>query len=132
MARFHDVKQWGVSGDAREDSKVRSRAPERKKFAAKVEDRVGGYGSTGATGWFVGLVYRSLVLKVRFQMEMMFYAGEESEDVFLELEANEFFGAHVTMCVRPTGILWVPRIINGLSEEVDPPTVCSRQGECRP
>ena len=57
------------------------------------------------------------------KVEVIFYGREEGEEVFFELQADEFFGAHVAHCFRAAGILLVPGVVDGLGEEVDPSPV---------
>ena len=64
--------------------------------------------------------------------EVVFYGGEEGEEVFFELEADEFFGAHVAHCFWAAGVLLVPGVGDGLSEEVDPSAVSHREYEGGP
>lgn len=59
---------------------------------------------------------------------MVFNRGEEGEDVFFELQSDEFFRAHVAHCTRPRGVSFVPGVGDGLREEVNPAAVGG--GEC--
>lgn len=60
---------------------------------------------------------------------VVFGAGEEGEEVFFELEADEFFGAHVAQCSWAGGVEGVPGVGDGLREEIDPAAVGG--GECQ-
>ncbi len=64
---------------------------------------------------------------VRFEVQMVFSAGEEGEDVFFELQADEFFGPRIAMSSRTRWVFGIPSVIDGLSEEVDPASV----GSCK-
>jgi hypothetical protein len=59
-----------------------------------------------------------------------FYGRDEGEEVFFELEADEFFGADVAHGLGPSGICVIPGIIDGLSDEIDPSAVSNGESEC--
>lgn len=63
------------------------------------------------------------------EVEVVFCGGEEGEEVFFELEADEFFGAHVAHCYGAGGVEGVPGVGDGLREEVDPAAVGGGEGE---
>lgn len=50
---------------------------------------------------------------VRSEVEMVFGCGEKGEEVFFELETNEFLGAHVTHGPWAGGIEFVPSVVDG-------------------
>jgi hypothetical protein len=58
-----------------------------------------------------------------------FYGGDEGEEVFFELEADEFFGADVAHGLRPSRIRFIPGIVDRLSDEIDPSAVGNGEGE---
>ena len=45
---------------------------------------------------------------------MVFHRGEESEDVFFELQSDEFFRTHVAHCAWARGVGFVPGVGDGL------------------
>lgn len=62
-------------------------------------------------------------------MNLVFGRGEEGEEVFFELEPDEFFGANVFVVF---GVRWVgviPCVVYRLRQEVDPASVCCGEGE---
>lgn len=60
---------------------------------------------------------------------MIFHGGEQSEDVFLELEADELLRPHVAHCPRSGGVGFVPGVDNGLGQKVNPAAVGGREGK---
>lgn len=63
------------------------------------------------------------------EVEVVFCGGEEGEEVFFELEADEFFGAHVAHCSGAGRVERIPGVDYGLGEEVYPAAVGSGEGE---
>ena len=63
------------------------------------------------------------------EVKVVFHGREEGEKVFFELEADEFFGTHVTESFGTGGIALVPGVRDCLSEEVDPATVGGGEGK---
>ena len=62
------------------------------------------------------------------QVDVVFHRGEEGQDVFFELQSDEFFRTHVAHCTRARGISFVPSVGDGLRKEVNPAAVGG--GEC--
>ena len=60
------------------------------------------------------------------KVEMVFYGGEEGEEILFELKADEFFGAHVAHGDGPGGVVVVPGVVDGGAQKVDPTPVCRR------
>ena len=54
---------------------------------------------------------------------MAFYGGDEGEKIFFELETDEFFRADVAHCFGALGVVFVPGVVDGLGDEVDPAAV---------
>ena len=50
---------------------------------------------------------------VRSEVELVLGRGEKGKEVFFELEANEFFGTHVTHGPWASGIELVPGVVDG-------------------
>lgn len=63
------------------------------------------------------------IVGVMDHVVVAFYGGDEGEEVFFELEADEFFGADIAHCLGPSGICLVPGIIDRLSDKIDPSAV---------
>lgn len=60
---------------------------------------------------------------------MVFDCSEEGEEVFFELQANEFFRTEVAVGFGAGRMLGVPCLGDGLREEVNPAAVGSREGK---
>jgi hypothetical protein len=69
------------------------------------------------------------IVGVVIHVVMAFHSGDEGEEVFFELKADEFFRADVAHCLRPSRICLVPGVIYGLSDEVDPSSIGHGKGE---
>ena len=50
---------------------------------------------------------------VRLEVELVFGCREKGEEVFFELETNEFFGAHIAHSSWAGGIEFVPSVVDG-------------------
>ena len=57
------------------------------------------------------------------EVEVVLHRGKEREEVFFELQADEFFGAHVAHCAGVGGVSFVPGFGDGGCEKVDPAAV---------
>ena len=62
---------------------------------------------------------------------MVFYGSEESEEIFFELEADEFFGAHVGERGGTRRVTRVPGGGDCLRQEVNPPAIGRRERKGR-
>ena len=60
------------------------------------------------------------------EIEVVFYGGEEGQEVLFELEADEFFGAHVAHGFGSEGIVLVPGVVDRGAHKVYPTSVCRR------
>lgn len=54
---------------------------------------------------------------------MVFDCSKEGEEVFFELQADEFFRTEVAVGFGPGRMLGVPSLGDGLREEVDPAAI---------
>jgi len=70
------------------------------------------------------------IVGVMGHVVVAFYGGDEGEEVFFELEADEFFGADVAHGFGPSRIRFIPGIIDGLSDKIDPSAVGNGESEC--
>ena len=50
---------------------------------------------------------------MRLQVELVFSCREKGEEVFFELETNEFLGTHVAHSPRAGGVKFVPGVVDG-------------------
>lgn len=60
------------------------------------------------------------------EVEVVFYGGEEGQEILFELEADEFFGTHVAQCFGPGGVIVVPGVVDGGAQKVYPTPICRR------
>lgn len=60
---------------------------------------------------------------------VIFHAGDQRSEIFLELETDELLGPHVAQCVRPARVAFIPGVVDLLGDEVDPTTVCRGQNK---
>ena len=57
---------------------------------------------------------------------MVFYGGQEGQKILFELEADEFFGAHVAHCFGSRRVTLVPGVMDGRAQKVYPTPICRR------
>ena len=60
-----------------------------------------------------------------------FSSSKKGEKVFFELESDKLFGAEISVGAWARWMLFVPGLIDGLCEEVDPASVSRRKGKGR-
>ncbi len=116
VAGLDNVEEVGV-GVGVEEGVGRGVAPLGVEVWVEIREGVAVDGGEGAVGG---------------EVEVVFRAGEEGEEVFFELEADEFFGAEVAHCSGAGGVEGVPGVGYGLGEEVDPAAVGGGEGEGGP
>jgi len=69
------------------------------------------------------------VVGVVLEVVVAFDCRDEGEEVFLELETDELFRSDIAHCLGPSWIRIVPGIVDGLSDEVDPSSICNGEGQ---
>ena len=97
VARIDDVEEVAVSM-VMEESKGGSALPVDKKVGVEV---CGWVAFNGGERW------------VRLEVELVFRCREKGEEVFFELETNEFLGAHVAHSPWAGRIELVPGVVDG-------------------
>ena len=97
VAGIDDVEEMGVSMVI-EEGEGGSLLPVEEKVMVEV---CGWVAFNGGERW-VGL-----------EVELVFGCGEKGEQVFFELETNEFLGAHVAHSPWAGGIKFVPSVVDG-------------------
>lgn len=60
------------------------------------------------------------------EIEVVFYGGEEGQEILFELEADEFFGAHVAQSFGSGRVIFVPCVVDGGAQKVYPTPICCR------
>ena len=58
------------------------------------------------------------------KIEVVFYGGEEGEEILFELETDELFGAHVAHCFGTGRVVFVPGVVDRGAHKVYPTPVC--------
>ena len=97
VARIDDVEEVGISMVI-EEGEGGSVLPVEEKVGVEVCGRVA---FNCGERW------------VRLEVELVFDCGEKGEEVFFELESNEFLGTHVAHSPRSGGIELVPSVVDG-------------------
>ena len=57
---------------------------------------------------------------------MVFYGGEEGQEILFELEADKFFRAHIAHRFGSGGVTFVPGVMDGGGQKVYPTPICCR------
>lgn len=122
MSRVDDVKKMGV-GEAVPELIVGSFFPRFEPRLAEID--------RGVTFdiWEGGEV--TLVMRDRVEVSVVLRGGKESQEVLLELEADELFRANVAVVRRARGIVRIPGQCNFLMEKVNPAAVSMGKAESR-
>lgn len=60
------------------------------------------------------------------EIEVVLYGREKGQEILFELEADEFFGAHVAHCFGSGGVVFVPGLVDGGAQKVYPTPICRR------
>ena len=115
MAGFDDVEEMRI-GMGVEKCEGGGLPPSVDPVWAEVRDGVAFDGGEGCWGCRGG------------QVDVVFYRGEEGQNVLFELQSDEFFRTHVAHCTRARGVSFVPSVRDGLRKEVNPAAVGG--GEC--
>ena len=105
-----DVEEVAV-GVGVEEGEGGGLAPSVDPVCAEIGDGVAFDGREGRRDWGAG------------EVDVVFDRGEEGENVFFELEADEFFGTHIAHCAWAGRVRFIPCVGDGLREKVDPATV---------
>lgn len=119
MFRLHDIEEVGI-GIFVEERKIRRLSPCIYPFEVEIR---------GGVAFDVGIVRIAVVGRGGVKVEVVFHRGEEGEEVFFELQPDEFFGAHVAHRAGARGVGFIPGFGDGGCEEVDPAAIGGREGE---
>ena len=96
VAGIDDVEEVGVSMSI-EEGEGGSVLPVEEKVEVEV---CGWVAFNGGERW------------MRVEVELILRCGEEGEEVFFELETNEFLGAHVAHSLWAGGVGFVPSVVD--------------------
>ena len=110
MAGLDDVEEVGV-GVGVEECKVGGLTPCVDEVGVEVDGRIAFDRGEGR--------------RVR-EVEVVFYGGEEGQEILFKLEADEFFRAHVAHRFGPGGVAFVPGVVDGGAQKVYPAPVGRR------
>lgn len=108
MARLDDVEEVGV-GVRGKEGKVGGLTPCVDEVWVEVD------------GWVAFACGQGRGVR---KVEVVFYGGEEGQEILFELEADEFFGAHVAHCFGSGGVVLVPGVVHRGAHKVYPTPVC--------
>lgn len=119
VSGFDNVEEVGV-GVGGEEGEAGGLTPCRDPVGVEVVAGVAGRAGRGGGERLVA---------GRFEVDVVFDRGEEGEEVFFELQPDEFLRAHVPERSGSTRVGLVPGGGDGLCEKVNPASVGRREGE---